>query len=224
MLPSITAAVVLDVWSDLACPWCYVGMRHLDAALADLPAGEVVVAWHAFELRPARPDAEADASADAQPSPARLAALQLEHARLARVAEPVGITLRFPLPTPPTTRRAHNLVAAARAVGREHATVAALFAAHFEQGRDIAAVDDLLEVAQRTGLPLDHAELEGWLRDGAFDAAVEADEAAARRLGVTAVPFYVANRAVSASGALPPAALARVLAAAREHPAPPLDG
>lgn len=225
MLGSITASVVLDVWSDVACPWCYIGLRHLDAALEHERDGDVEVRWHAYELQP-------DLPADGHPDPAAFYARKfggvegqkLAHARVAEAGRAAGIDFAFPLRHAPNTRRAHNLVAAARAVGRERDAKLALFRAHFEEGRDVADVDTLLELARRAVLPLDHAELAGWLRDGAFDDAVVADEAAARRIGVTGVPFFVANRAVATSGAQPPTALSQLLDLAREHPVPGLDG
>lgn len=188
----------LDVWSDIACPWCLLGKRRLEQALALLPAGgSVEVHWRAFELQPTMP-------ADGQPraflekklgGPERLRRAQLH---IAALGKEVGLNYAFDKQERVSnTRLAHRAVALAGE--RQGALVDALFRAHFEEGRDLSPLPAVLDVA--AGVGLDRAWLEAELRGQGGLAAVLADEQLAQELGIAGVPCFVADMKVAVSGA-----------------------
>jgi predicted DsbA family dithiol-disulfide isomerase len=201
--------VTLDVWSDIVCPWCYIGRRRLAAALAEEGPGSVDVRWRAFQLQPDIPPEGLDAAeyfAAKFGGPERLRQI---HDRVAGEAAKVGLTLRFDLQRrAPNTLLAHRAIALAPDAG---AALDALFAAHFEQGLDIGDRDTVLRV-------VDGLDAEALDRGDGTDA-VHADLQAAREIGVTGVPFFVAGGRVALSGAHEPALLRRLLEAAREQAA-----
>jgi predicted DsbA family dithiol-disulfide isomerase len=202
-------AVTLDVWSDIVCPWCYIGRRRLAAALAEEPPDSVAVRWHAFQLQPDIPPDGVDAATYFQSrfgSAERVKELQ---AHVAGEAAKVGLTLRFDLQTrAPNTLLAHRAVALA---ADPEAALDALFAAHFEQGLDIGDRDTLVRVVPG----LDAEALDRG--DGAEPVAE--DLRAAGEIGVTGVPFFVAGGRVAVSGAHEPALLRQLISAGREQAA-----
>jgi predicted DsbA family dithiol-disulfide isomerase len=201
--------VTLDIWSDVVCPWCYIGSRKLAAALAEEEPGSVEVRWHAYQLQPDIPVEGLDAAeyfAARFGGPERVAQL---HDRVAGAAAEAGLTLRFDLQKrAPNTLLAHRAVAIAPDPG---AALDALFAAHFEQGLDIGDRDTVLRVVP----DLDAEALDRG--DGAD--AVLADLRTAADLEITGVPFFVADKRLAVSGAHDPEILRKLLAAAREQAA-----
>ncbi len=202
-------ALTLDVWSDIVCPWCFIGKRRLAAALADEPEGSVLVRWHAFQLQPDIPVEGLDAREYFERrfgSPERVAELQ---AHVAGAALQDGLELRFDL-----QRRAPNTLLAHRAIKLapdEDAAIEALFAGHFLEGEDVGDRDTVLRLVP----DLDPDALDRG--DGAD--AVATDLETAREIGVTGVPFFVAAGRLALSGAHEPALLRRLFATAREQEA-----
>lgn len=207
----------LDVWSDIACPWCYLGKRRLAAALK--AAGlEAEVEWHAFELDPTMP-------ADGLPSveyyarkfggPGRWEATWQ---RMATFGRADGITFAFErLERAPNTRLAHRATRIARELGgaaAQDAAVEACFRAHFSDGVNISDREALLGVL--ADVPIDQTKLREQLATDAGLAHVVADERAAAQLGITGVPVFVAGGKLALSGAQPPDVFAAYLAEARQ--------
>jgi predicted DsbA family dithiol-disulfide isomerase len=200
--------LAVDVWTDVACPWCWLGHRRLALALADEPDGSVVVRPRAFELRPGAP-AE---------SPAAPEAIELSLARVAAEGERSGTTLRFDLVGPVTnTRLAHQLVALAHHEGFGPRALEALFEGHFALGADVGDAEEAVGLVVAAVPELSAAGLLAALEAGAGEREVGEDEAIAVRLGITGVPFFLAGRAVALSGAHEPGALRELVRAARER-------
>ncbi len=224
--------VILDLWTDIVCPWCYVGKRRLETALAQDaadaaargdPAFPIGVRYRAFELRPEMPVAGVDAKAFY----AGLFGGEERYAqivgRMVGVGEEVGIRFDYPaMRRAANTRVAHRLVAIADGVGRAAQAMEALHAAYFEQGRDVGDLETILAVQAEAGVGLDVAETRDRLLAGEAEDRVARDERLARELGITGVPMFVmglegGSQPVGVSGAQPPDALRRLIEVARER-------
>ncbi len=198
----------LDVWSDIACPWCLLGKRRLEKALEGMgPRGkDVEIHWRAFELQPALPTEGAPRSF----LEAKLGGpekLQKAQAHIAGLGKLVGIDYAFEKQERVSnTRLAHRAIALGGALPAEAAAaqtrtalVEAFFRAHFEEGKDISPLATVLDVAARVGV--DRAWLERELKgDGGLQEVLE-DETMAGELGIGGVPCFVANMKVAVSGA-----------------------
>lgn len=203
------APITVDVWSDLVCPWCYIGKRRLSRALEQEPPGSVEVRWHAFQLQPDIPLE----GVDAEPyfdskfgGPEQVAQM---HQRVTDVAAADGLAFHLD-----RQKRAPNTLLAHRATKiapDPTAAIEALFQAHFSDGEDIGDRDTLLRL-----LPdLDAHALD---RGDAADLVAE-DLRMAQEIGVQGVPFFVAGMRVAVSGAQDPEILRQLLAEARQREA-----
>lgn len=210
--------IKIDVWSDIACPWCYIGKRRFATALAAFGHREhVEVTWRSFELQPdaehssAHPGlTEREVLADRKGMP--VAQIDQMFAQVTQVAAGEGLAYDFATVVPANTFDAHRLVHIAAGLLDEDPAVDAasardrlgdlmerLMSAHFEHGRVVDDLDVLADLAVEAGLDRDAvaAALAG--DDGA--GAVRADEAEAAALGVSGVPFFVVDRRIAVSGA-----------------------
>ena len=177
-----TAAVVIDVWSDYVCPFCYLELPVLDRVRETFGAEAVEVVWHAFELRP-------------EPVPTLEPAGDYLVSVWSRSVYPMaaerGMVLKLP-PVQPRSRKAFEATAFARDAGRGEAMLQALFTAFFEHGRDIGRIDELAAVGCEVGL--DAEALRDALDRGVHAGSVLAEEAEAGRLGIRGVPLMVLRR------------------------------
>lgn len=202
----------LEIWSDIACPWCYVGKRRIEAALAEYEhADEVTVTWRSFELDPAAP---AERSGDADERMAEKYGMTVEQAResraqLAAVAAGEGIEMRFDIQRQGLTFDGHRIVHLAAEHGRQDAMKERLMRAYFSEGALVSDRETLIRLAGEVGLEAD--EVAATLDSDRFADAVRADELDAQRLGISAVPTFVVDRALGASGAQPPEQLLMLL-------------
>lgn len=213
----------VDVWSDIACPWCYIGKRRLEAALQDFPGREgIEVVWHSFELDPGAP-AQQDASMAeilARKYGGGAARAQGMMAQVTEVAAQDGLDYRFDRLRPTNTFLAHQLIHHAAAHGRQDAMKERLLLAYFTQGEHLGDPETLVRLAGEVGL--DTAGARAALEGGTHADAVRQDQAQARALGINGVPFFVLGGKYGVSGAQE----ARVLRGALEqvwaetHPAP----
>ncbi|CCH77682.1 DSBA oxidoreductase [Nostocoides japonicum T1-X7] len=217
--------VVVDMWVDVVCPWCYIGKHRVhDAIAASEHPAEVTVVHHAYELDPEAPvgSGESVSASLAAKYGTDLAGVARMQARVVEAAQPDGIHLDLASQVRANTFDAHRLVALALAMGGpplQGAMVERLFSAHFAEG---LAVDDhptLQRLAAEAGL--DERRVASILASEEYADAVRADEDLARRIGVTGVPFTVAGppegRKVAVSGAQPVEVFGELLAAA-QHP------
>jgi predicted DsbA family dithiol-disulfide isomerase len=201
--------VTLDVWSDMVCPWCFIGKRRLAAALEQEEPGSVEVRWHAFQLQPDIPLEGADAAPYFNAKfggPERVAEM---HQRVTDIAAADGLEFHME-----RQKRAPNTLLAHRAVklaADPAAAVEALFTAHFVDGEDIGDRDTILRLVP----DLDPAALDRG--DGA--EAVAEDLRMAGEIGINGVPFFVGAMRVAVSGAQDPEVLRQLLAEARERAA-----
>ncbi|WP_315096903.1 DsbA family oxidoreductase [uncultured Cellulomonas sp.] len=197
----------VEVWSDIACPWCYIGKRRFATALADFPHRQhVQVTWRSYELSPRTP------VGPGRPEIDMLAALKgIPHsqvkqmfAQVTAVAAGEGLAYDFDRALAVNTFAAHRLVHVARTTGGPELAervLETLFSAHFEHGADLGDEGTLVDLVSSAGLDAATARAALAGDDGA--EAVRADEDEARALGVTGVPFFVVDRRVAVSGAQP---------------------
>lgn len=193
----------IDVWSDMVCPWCYLGHRRLELALAQLRDEGVVdveVHWHAFELDPGAPAEPGDLRAviEKKYGPGAYDAMT---GRLEALGRADGLAYRFDLARRVNTFDAHRLTAWAATCGAEaqDALLRRLFRAYFEEGAVLSDHATLSALAAEVGL--DGGTAADVLATGDFAAEVRAEVAAARDLGVGGVPAFVVDRQFLVSGA-----------------------
>jgi predicted DsbA family dithiol-disulfide isomerase len=202
----------VEIWSDIACPWCYVGKRRFEAALAAFDhRDDVTVTWRSFELDPAAPRERAVDGAThlaEKYGTSRDEALAM-HARMTEVAAGEGLDFRFDLARGGNTFDAHRLVHLAAAHGRQDAMKERLMRAYLTEGEPIGDPSALEALAVDAGLPED--EVREVLAGDRYAAEVREDERTAHALGIHAVPFFVVDRAMGAAGAQPAEVLGELL-------------
>ncbi len=211
----MTDAIRIDVWSDIACPWCYIGKRNLENGLAeasrddDAPAVEVT--FHSFELAPDTPvdfeGGEAEYLATHKGISRDQAEQMLE--RVTGVAAEAGLQYRFDILKHTNTVKAHELLHFAKEHGRQHEMAERLMAAYFTEGRHVGREDDLVALATDAGL--DGEAAREALRSGRYLEAVRADQAQASAYGINGVPFFVIDGKYGVSGAQPASAFAQIV-------------
>lgn len=213
----------IDVWSDIACPWCFVGKRRLEAALERFPhAAEVEVVWRSFELDSTAPR-EVDTSKSHAERLAKKYGMSVEQAQsrteqLKQTARTAGIEFDFDHIRPGNTFDAHRLLHLAEKLGLQGAAKERFMLAYLSQGEAIGDPQVLQRLAVQAGLPA--AEVERVLSSDAFGAEVRNDELQARELGINGVPFFVFDERLAASGAQPAEVLLGALNQAWNERAP----
>jgi predicted DsbA family dithiol-disulfide isomerase len=204
----------IEIVSDVVCPWCYVGKRRLEAALAQSDDAAVAVRWRPFQLDPTIPPQGHDRRAYMRAKFRDDARLAEVHARLRAVGAEVGIDFDFEaISRSPNTLDAHRLIRWAAAIGMQDEVVERLFSAYFEHGRDISDRSVLVEIAGACGM--DAEAVERRFAGGDEVAAVRAEIAEAQSLGVTGVPFFIFASRFAVSGAQSAEVLARAMESAR---------
>jgi predicted DsbA family dithiol-disulfide isomerase len=202
----------VEIWSDIACPWCYVGKRRFEAALAQYPhRDEVEVTWRSFELDPSAPrerDGDAAGHLAAKYGTSREQAEGM-HRQMTEVAAGDGLEFRFDLARGGNTFDAHRLLHLAHAHGRQDAMKERLMRAYLTEGEAIGDPAVLERLAVETGLSA--GEVREVLASDRYADEVRDDERTASALGITAVPFFVVDRAIGAAGAQPPEVLRELL-------------
>jgi len=204
--------LTVEIWSDVVCPWCYIGKRRFEAALAAFEhADEVTVMWRSFEL-----DQEAPKVAEGTATE-RLAAkygMSLEraqqlHAEMTERAAQEGLDFRFDLARGGNTFDAHRLIHLAATYGHQAASKERLMRAYFTEGEPIADPETLIRVVAEVGV--DPVEARDVLQTDRFAEDVREDELLASQLGIQGVPFFVLDRRYGVSGAQPPEVLVQAL-------------
>jgi predicted DsbA family dithiol-disulfide isomerase len=199
----------IDIFSDTVCPWCYLGKRRFEIALATRPQYEPQVTWRPFELNPEIPLDGVDRAAfmaGKMPDPERLAEAEAE---LTRLGEASGIQFRFDLiRRMPNTRRSHLLIAHAARYGLQGEVKDRIMRAYFEEGCDIGDPEELVRLGAEAGLAQAEARNALILRAG--QDGVVAAERHATVLGITGVPTYIFDGQYTISGAQEVAIFARV--------------
>ncbi|MBB5234841.1 DsbA family oxidoreductase [Deinococcus budaensis] len=221
--PSSPEKLRVDIWSDIACPWCYVGKRRFEAALAGFPQrDQVEVVWHSFELDP---------SAPAQPGGSMRSILARKYGggeagaqqmldSMTVTAAGEGLDYHFERLQPTNTFQAHQVIHLAAGRGLQDQLKERLLRAFFVEGEFLGDPETLVRLASEVGL--DAGEVRTALASGEYAQAVRQDEAQAQALGISGVPFFVLGGKYGVSGAQSPEVLRGALAQLWQetHPAP----
>lgn len=200
--PPMVLGMRVDIVSDAICPWCFIGKRRFERALADLPAGTLEVGWRPFQLNPEMPR-EGMARADYLRAKFGDERGGRGYEAITDAGREEGIAFDFAaIKRTPNTLDAHRLIRYAGAQDRQDAVVEALFRAYFTAGRDIGDRAVLAAVAGEAGLARDAVET--YLASDADIAEVRAEDDFARQVGIHGVPCFIFERKYAISGAQPP--------------------
>lgn len=206
-------SVKLDIYSDVICPWCYVGKARLDEALKTLQKTfNVDVSWKPFELNPGMPP-EGIERKEYMLKKFGTSDISGMQKRLTEAGAENGVRFNFELiKRVPNTFAAHRLLWFAQKEGKQHQLSETLFRKYFFDGEDIGKIDVLLEAASEVSL--DREEMKRFLNSDAGSDNVNEEETFGRRMGISAVPTFILNGEIVASGAIPAAELVTLIEAA----------
>ncbi|HEX4658377.1 MAG TPA: DsbA family oxidoreductase [Streptosporangiaceae bacterium] len=202
----------VEIWSDVVCPWCYIGKRRLERAVASFGhPGEVTVTYRSFELDPNAPAQRTGTHAEHLARKYGMTIAQAEQAnqQMTQRAADDGLEFRFDLIRGGNTFDAHRLLHLAKDHGLQPEMKERLLRATFTEGLPIADKPSLVRLATEAGLPA--APAQAVLDGDAYADAVRADEQQAARYGISGVPFFVADGKYAVSGAQPPEVLVQLL-------------
>jgi predicted DsbA family dithiol-disulfide isomerase len=208
----------VEIWSDVVCPWCYIGKRRFETALGRFDhRGEVEVEYRSFELNP---NAKPQEQGNLEEALARKYGVTREqaramHARVEDAAAGEGLHYRLDIAKRGNTFDAHRLIHLAATQGLQAAMKERLMAAYFMDGLPIGDRGTLVELAHAVGVDPERAR--ATLDSEEFAEDVRADEREATELGITGVPFFVINRRYGVSGAQPPELMLKALTAGWEN-------
>jgi len=219
--------VDVEIWSDIACPWCYIGKRRFESALAGFEHREDVrVTWRSFELDPSAP---AEREGDRATRLAEKYGITVERAKemertVTDAAAGEGLDFRFDIQRSGATFDGHRVVHLAAEHGLQDAMKERLLRAYFTEGELMSDRETLVRLAVEVGL--DEDGVRQMLASDRFAAEVRGDERLAGQFGISAVPTFVVDRAIGASGAHPPEALIQLLRQGweRRSPVPVIAG
>lgn len=203
----------VDIWSDIACPWCYIGKRKFERAAEEFSADgrEVEVEFHSFELAPDTPVDFEGSEVDFLVAYKGMPADQVEQmlSQVGSIASSVGLNYDFDAMQHTNTVRAHQVLHLAKSKGLQAEFKERLLKAYFEQGRHVGRAEDLADLAVEVGL--DRDEVLAALESEEFLPDVRADIAQARAYGISGVPFFVLDGKYGVSGAQEPETFVQAL-------------
>jgi predicted DsbA family dithiol-disulfide isomerase len=196
----MSEAIKVDIWSDVQCPWCYIGKRKFEAGAAEF-GGEVEVEYHSFELAPDTPVDFDGTPADYLAQRKGLSPEQVEQmlARVTGIAASVGLDYDYDSVHQTNTVKAHELLHYAKSKGRQVEMKERLLKAYFVNGEHVGRIEDLADIAAELGF--DRADVVRALESNEFLPAVKADVAQAADYGIQGVPFFVIDGRYGVSGA-----------------------
>jgi predicted DsbA family dithiol-disulfide isomerase len=212
ILAKVATAMNIEIWSDVVCPWCYIGKRRFERAVASFGhPDEVTITYRSFELDPHAPAQRAGTQAEHLARKYGMTIAQAEDAseQMTQRAAADGLEFRFDLIRGGNTFDAHRLLHLAKDHGLQPEMKERLMRATFTEGLPIADKPTLVRLATEVGLPA--AQVQDVLDGNAYADAVRADEQQAARYGITGVPFFVADGKYAVSGAQPPEVLLQLL-------------
>lgn len=208
----------VEIWSDVMCPFCYIGKRKFEAALAGFPrSGEIEVEWKSFQLNP---DLKAQENKSINEYLAEVKGWSLDqakqmNARVSQMAQAAGLLFNFDKAVVANSFDAHRLSHMARNGGLQDQVEERLFAAYFTKGMNTADHEILVQIGQDSGL--DPAAVRTMLAGDEYSADVRHDIEEAARLGIRGVPFFVLDRKIGVSGAQDSAVFLEALSKAFEE-------
>jgi predicted DsbA family dithiol-disulfide isomerase len=202
----------IEIWSDVICPWCYIGKRRFEAALAAFPhKEEVTVVWRSFELDPKSPSRHSETLIEMLSRKYHVSLQEAENmnARVSSLAKEVGLDYRLSEARPGNTFDAHRLLhlAASRQIGDK--AMERLMHAYFSEALPVGDRAALANLAPEFGISTNDAL--AMFESDAFVEAVRADETRASALGISGVPFFVIDGKIGISGAQPVEVFAKAL-------------
>jgi predicted DsbA family dithiol-disulfide isomerase len=205
--------MVVEIWSDVVCPWCYIGKRRFEAAVAQFD-GDVEVVWRSFELDPGAPATREHSAAEHLASKYGMSVEQAEasHAQMTELAAQEGLEYHFEKARGGNSFDAHRLIHLAAAQGKQGEAQERVMRAYFTEGVAIGDREQLIALGDELGLEDVRAALES----DEYADAVRADEVLAQRIGIQGVPFFVLDRRYGVSGAQPAEMLVQALEKAAE--------
>ena len=210
--------MLLEIFSDTVCPWCYIGKRRLERALRLRPQPGLVRRWRAFQLNPGLPPSGMDRRQYMVAKFGSLDRAQRLYDAVSRVGAQEGITFNFNhIDRTPNTVRSHRLLYAAAEEGKQADLLEIIFSAYFTEGRDIGDPDVLIDLGTEAGVS--SAAIDDALTDGGRLDSAMTEDLQSRRIGINGVPFFVFNGRFGLSGAQEPEALLNMLDLAREEDA-----
>jgi predicted DsbA family dithiol-disulfide isomerase len=194
--------MIIDVWSDIVCPWCFIGRRRLQKAIAQHGAGhDITVRHRAFQLQPdityVVPTSE-HLAAKYRIDKAKVAAMQ---ANVCSIADGEGLCYKLEGTLSGNTADAHRLILWAETIGRDDDLLEALYSAYFEKSKPVFSHQDLLAITDELGI--NHEDASTLLESDEYIKRVKEDQALAASLGANGVPFYVVDMKFGISGAQP---------------------
>jgi predicted DsbA family dithiol-disulfide isomerase len=210
----VSIPIKVDIWSDVQCPWCYIGKRKFEAGAAQF-GGDVEVEYHSFELAP---DTPVDFDGSPKDFLSQRKGIPLDQVdtmldRVTGIATSVGLDYDYDHVHQTNTIKAHELLHFAKSKGLQLEMKEALLKAYFVDGGHVGRIADLADLAATVGL--DPEEVVAVLEDETYLADVKADVAQAQAYGIQGVPFFVIDGKFGVSGAQEAAAFADVLEQAR---------
>lgn len=205
--------MIVDVWSDVVCPWCFIGHRRLQRALANFShRGQVVVRHRAFQLQPEISEVVPTTQYLAKRYGAPESQIAQMQANVCAVADGEGLCYKLDETMSGNTMDAHRLLLMAATVGKQSELLEVMFHGYFEQGRPLFTPGDLLAMTDEVGI--DHATANAVLASDQYRDEVEEDAKLAQSLGANGVPFFVFDMKFGISGAQPLEAFTETLEAA----------
>lgn len=192
----------VEIWSDIMCPFCYIGKRRFERALEQFPHSEQIrIAWKSFQLNP---DMQTDPEASINEYLAKVKGCSLEQARqmnrhVTEMAADEGLQYNFDRAVVANSFRAHQLIQHAGTEGKSDQAEEALFRAYFTEGKNIDDFETLIETG--SGLGFNASRLRELLENEAYAEAVNRDIEEARQMQIHGVPFFLFNRRYAVSGA-----------------------
>lgn len=216
--------LTVEIYSDVVCPWCYIGKRRLERALDQMNgAMQARVVWRPFQLNPTMPKEGVDRTKYLEAKFRSLDAFRQleEHVLAAGAAERIAFAFEKVAWTPNTVM-AHRLIWYAGQQGRQDAAVESLFRGYFEEGADIGVPSTLVRLADRSGLGAE--AVERFLRSDEGTAEVKVEVAGGHKLGIRGVPYFVLNQAYAISGAQPVNVFVSAMERVRAHTSAAAEG
>ena len=210
MTDTSASPIKVDIWSDVQCPWCYIGKRKFEAGAAAY-GGAVEVEYHSFELAPDTPvdfdGSPVDYLSQRKGMPVEQVTRMLTN--VTGIAASVGLDFDYDHVHQTNTVKAHELIHFAKAQGRQLDMTERLLKAYFVDGRHVGRIEDLADLAAEIGL--DRAEVVRVLTDETYLTEVKADVAQAAAYGIQGVPFFVIDGTYGVSGAQDATTFTKVL-------------
>ncbi len=212
----MTEAIKVDIWSDVQCPWCYIGKRKFEAG-AEQFGGDVEIEYHSFELAPDTPVDFEGTPIDYLSERKGMPVDQVEQmlARVTGIAAAVGLDYDYEHVHQTNTVKAHELIHYAKSKGRQLDMKERLLKAYFINGEHVGRIEDLADIAAEIGL--DRDDVVRALESNEFLADVKADVALAGEYGIQGVPFFVIDGKYGVSGAQEAETFANVLSQVRSE-------